>query len=56
MKGIGHFPMSENYPVFKEYLHQALQEIESRVGTRAGAEQPGEQDEGLLGKIKDKLT
>jgi pimeloyl-ACP methyl ester carboxylesterase len=24
MKGIGHFPMSENYPVFKRYLEQAL--------------------------------
>lgn len=25
MTEIGHFPMSENYPRFKEYLHQALQ-------------------------------
>jgi pimeloyl-ACP methyl ester carboxylesterase len=24
MKGIGHFPMSENYPVFREYLRQGL--------------------------------
>ncbi|HEV7824173.1 MAG TPA: alpha/beta hydrolase [Mycobacteriales bacterium] len=24
MKGIGHFPMSENYPVFREYLKQGL--------------------------------
>ncbi|MCW2612045.1 MAG: hypothetical protein QOC93_733 [Actinomycetota bacterium] len=24
MKGIGHFPMSENYPLFKRYLEQAL--------------------------------
>jgi pimeloyl-ACP methyl ester carboxylesterase len=32
MKDIGHFPMSENYPVFKRYLQEALQ----RVGQRAG--------------------
>jgi len=36
MKGIGHFPMSENYPVFKQYLQQALQKIESKLGARAG--------------------
>jgi hypothetical protein len=29
-----HFPMSENYPVFKQYLEQALQKIEARLGTR----------------------
>ena len=34
MKDIGHFPMSENYPVFKQYLEQALQKIESRLDTR----------------------
>jgi pimeloyl-ACP methyl ester carboxylesterase len=34
MKDIGHFPMSENYPVFKHYLEQALQKIETRLGTR----------------------
>jgi pimeloyl-ACP methyl ester carboxylesterase len=34
MKDIGHFPMSENYPVFKQYLEQALQKIETRLGTR----------------------
>ena len=56
MKGIGHFPMSENYPVFKEYLQQALQTIESKVGTRAGGERQGEQDRGLLDKAKEKLT
>jgi hypothetical protein len=64
MKGIGHFPMSENYPLFKEYLQEALQTIEnleSMLGTRAGEarageEQPGEQDKGLLDKAKDKLT
>jgi pimeloyl-ACP methyl ester carboxylesterase len=62
MKGIGHFPMSENYPVFKEYLQQALQTIERRVGARiggdarAGEEQQGEQDKGLLDKAKEKLT
>ncbi|NJC68990.1 alpha/beta hydrolase [Planosporangium thailandense] len=27
MKGIGHFPMSENYPVFKRYLQQALERV-----------------------------
>jgi len=32
MEGIGHFPMSENYPVFKGYLQQALQSIESKLG------------------------
>jgi pimeloyl-ACP methyl ester carboxylesterase len=36
MKGIGHFPMSENYPVFKEYLQQALQKIDERAAARAG--------------------
>jgi pimeloyl-ACP methyl ester carboxylesterase len=65
MKGIGHFPMSENYPLFKEYLQQALHTIEnldSMSGTstggetRAGEEQHGEQDKGLLDKAKDKLT
>jgi pimeloyl-ACP methyl ester carboxylesterase len=30
MKGIGHFPMSENYPVFREYLTAALTSIENR--------------------------
>ena len=30
---IGHFPMSENREVFREYLLQALQTIESRTGT-----------------------
>jgi pimeloyl-ACP methyl ester carboxylesterase len=36
MKDIGHFPMSENYPVFKQYLEQALERIESRLGATAG--------------------
>ena len=36
MEGIGHFPMSENYPVFKGYLQQALQVIESKLGARTG--------------------
>lgn len=31
MKDIGHFPMSENYPVFKGYLEQALEFIEERA-------------------------
>ena len=35
MKGIGHFPMSENYPVFKEHLQQALGKINERVGAAA---------------------
>jgi hypothetical protein len=35
MKGIGHFPMSENYPVFKGYLRQAVEKIESRLAARA---------------------
>jgi pimeloyl-ACP methyl ester carboxylesterase len=29
MEGIGHFPMSENYPVFKRYLEQALDRLGS---------------------------
>jgi pimeloyl-ACP methyl ester carboxylesterase len=32
MQDIGHFPMSENYPVFKRYLEQALGIIESKIG------------------------
>ena len=36
MEGIGHFPMSENYPVFKGYLEQALESIESKVGVSTG--------------------
>jgi pimeloyl-ACP methyl ester carboxylesterase len=31
MKEIGHFPMSENYPVFKPYLEQALEKVESKI-------------------------
>jgi pimeloyl-ACP methyl ester carboxylesterase len=31
MKDIGHFPMSENYPVFKPYLEHALEFIEERA-------------------------
>jgi hypothetical protein len=34
MKGIGHFPMSENYPLFKQFLEQALQKIEARIEAR----------------------
>jgi pimeloyl-ACP methyl ester carboxylesterase len=37
MQDIGHFPMSENYPVFKGYLEQALQRIEERIGTAVSA-------------------
>ena len=32
MKDIGHFPMSENSPMFKQYLTQALGIIEKRIG------------------------
>ena len=28
---LGHFPMSENYPVFKKYLEQALDLIEAKA-------------------------
>ena len=28
MEGIGHFPMSENYPRFREYLLPILRELE----------------------------
>jgi pimeloyl-ACP methyl ester carboxylesterase len=31
MKKIGHFPMSENYPVFKSYLQQALDVLRSKT-------------------------
>ncbi len=34
MKGIGHFPMSENYPVFKQHLEEALRFIEDRIRSR----------------------
>ena len=30
MKGIGHFPMSENYPVFRGYLKEALEKVAKR--------------------------
>lgn len=40
MKGIGHFPMSENYPVFKGYLQEALEFLEGRGAQRPPAEQP----------------
>jgi hypothetical protein len=29
MTGIGHFPVSENYPRFKEYLQPILAELSS---------------------------
>jgi len=28
MEGIGHFPMAENYPRFREYLIPVLRELE----------------------------
>ncbi len=31
MKGLGHFPMAENYPVFKKYLMPALDEIAAKA-------------------------
>jgi pimeloyl-ACP methyl ester carboxylesterase len=31
MTGIGHFPMAENYPLFREYLMPALAEIERKI-------------------------
>jgi pimeloyl-ACP methyl ester carboxylesterase len=34
MTDIGHFPMSENHAVFREYLQQALQTIDSKLGVR----------------------
>lgn len=43
MEGIGHFPMSENYPVFKPYLTQALDIIEERLG---GGRPPAGREEG----------
>lgn len=30
MPGMGHFPMSENYPLFREYLIPVLDRITSR--------------------------
>jgi pimeloyl-ACP methyl ester carboxylesterase len=30
MKGIGHFPMSENHAVFRTYLLQALEAIQKK--------------------------
>jgi hypothetical protein len=32
MEDIGHFPMSENYPLFREYLREALRIITDRTG------------------------
>jgi pimeloyl-ACP methyl ester carboxylesterase len=32
MKGIGHFPMSENPPMFNQFFAQALGIIEKRIG------------------------
>ena len=34
MKGIGHFPMSENHALFKQYLEQALEKVEARLKAR----------------------
>lgn len=35
MQDIGHFPMSENYPVFKPYLQQALSTLEAKLSVAA---------------------
>jgi pimeloyl-ACP methyl ester carboxylesterase len=35
LAGIGHFPMSENYPVFRPYLLEALAVIEARAESRS---------------------
>lgn len=37
MKGIGHFPMSENHAVFRGYLLQALAILQSQVPTTTPA-------------------
>ncbi len=65
MEGIGHFPMSENHALFREYLLQALRIIEDKTGTSTTASargsqqgdgaQEGDQDKGLLDKAKDAL-
>jgi pimeloyl-ACP methyl ester carboxylesterase len=36
MKGIGHFPMSENPPLFNTYLRRALELIEKKTAKMAG--------------------
>jgi len=30
MKGLGHFPMAENFPLFKKYLMPVLEEIAAK--------------------------
>lgn len=42
MTGIGHFPMSENYPVFRRYLEQALDRIAQRKQQTAAPYPAGE--------------
>lgn len=37
MAGIGHFPMSENYPVFKPYLQRALSTLQNKAKVHAPA-------------------
>jgi len=34
MKGLGHFPMTENPELFKEYLRPVLQRLQERIGTQ----------------------
>ena len=58
MEGIGHFPMSENYPVFKGYLEQALRTIADRLGTRedqgtAGQTNGKQEEKGIVDKAKE---
>jgi len=65
MNNIGHFPMSENHELFREYLQQALRMIEDKTGTStaggaSGSQQgnggrDGDQDKGILEKAKDAL-
>lgn len=53
--------MSENYPVFKGYLEQALRTLEDRLGTTqdqgAAGQTNGQQEEkGIVDKAKEKLS
>jgi pimeloyl-ACP methyl ester carboxylesterase len=43
MKGIGHFPMSENYPLFRNYVIPALERLEERVRQQQQA-RPAEEE------------
>jgi pimeloyl-ACP methyl ester carboxylesterase len=43
MKGIGHFPMSENYPLFRQYLIPALDRLEERLRDLGEPRAPSEE-------------